>query len=64
MKPPTPAVLFSCLLTAAVAAAQAPLYTNAELVSFDARTRMLVVRTNDGRSRTMKLDDEVAGFGG
>ena len=64
MKPPMPAVLLSCLLTAAAAAAQAPLYTNAELVSFDAGTRMLVVRTNDGQSRTMKLDDGVAGFAG
>ena len=64
MKPTTPAVLLSCLLTAAAAAAQAPLYTNAELVSFDAGTRMLVVRTNDGHSRTMKLDDGVAGFAG
>lgn len=62
MKPRTPALLLSCLLTAAAAAAQAPLYTNAELVSLDARTRTLVVRTNDGQSRTLKLDDTVSGL--
>ena len=47
-------------LFAAAASQAAPLYTNANLVSFDARTRTLVVRTNDGQSRTMKLDDDVA----
>jgi len=45
----------------APARAEAPLYTNAELVSYDARTRVVVVRTNDGKSRRMRLDDDVAG---
>jgi hypothetical protein len=43
------------------AAEKAPLYTNAQLVSFDARTRIVVVRTNDGDSVRMRLDDHVAG---
>jgi hypothetical protein len=39
---------------------EAPLYTNAELVSIDSRTRVVVVRTNDGKTRRMRLADHVA----
>jgi hypothetical protein len=57
----TPALLVAGLLTAALATAQGPLYTNAELVSIDAAARLVVVRTNDGQTRTMRLADQLVG---
>jgi len=44
-------------------AAQAE-YTNAELVSIDASTRMLVVKNNTGAEETLKLDDAISGLDG
>jgi len=52
--------LAAALLTAAPALAQGPLYTNAQLVSLDVRTRVVVVRTNDGKTQRMRLADGAA----
>lgn len=41
-----------------------PRYTNAQLVSVDAQTRLVVIKTTDGREETLELDDNVAGLGG
>jgi hypothetical protein len=48
---------------AALTAAQVvPLYTNAELVSINAQTRVAVIKNTDGKQQTLQLDDAVAGF--
>ncbi len=40
-----------------------PTYTNAEVVSVDTSARTMVVKDTDGNSKTVELDDNVAGFG-
>jgi hypothetical protein len=50
--------------TSLIAAQPTPRYTNAELVSVNAQTRLVVVRNTDGREQTLKLDDSVAGLEG
>jgi hypothetical protein len=61
MRPHVQALLGVCLLGGALAtAAEAPLYTNVRIVSVDARTRALVVRDNEGRSRLLHFDPQVA----
>lgn len=50
--------------TSLIAAQATPRYTNAELVSVNAQTRLVVVRNTDGREQTLKLDDSVAGLEG
>jgi hypothetical protein len=44
-------------------AQEPPTYTNVEVVSVDAKNRLLVIRTNDGARKTVELDDRVASFG-
>jgi hypothetical protein len=53
------ALLAVLLVPAAPALAEAPLYTNARLVSVDTRTRVMVVRNNDGKTERMRLGDLV-----
>src|SRR5512133_3346288 len=59
MRPHVPALLAVCLLMAAGATAQVPLYTNVEIVSVDARNRSLMVRTNEGQARILRVEDAV-----
>ena len=59
MRPLVPALLAVCLLTTASAAEQAPLYTNVEIVSVDAPNRSLMVRTNAGQARMLRVDEQV-----
>lgn len=55
--------LTAWLASAAVMAAQTtPRYTNAELVSLNPQTRLLVIKGTDARERTLKLDDDVKGL--
>lgn len=60
------AVLVACLgQPAALHAEQATTrYTNVELVSVDAQTRLVVVKNSEGRQETLLLDDTVAGLAG
>lgn len=54
----------ACLAAAAAATAAqpAPRYTNAELVSVNPQTRLLVIKDTDARQRTLRLDDNVVGL--
>jgi hypothetical protein len=54
----------AALSVATAAGAAQEEFTNAELVSIDPSTRMLVVRNNTGAEETLKLDDAVAGLDG
>jgi hypothetical protein len=60
MRPHVPALLGACLLIASVAAAQAPLYTNVEIVSVDTRNGAIMVRTNEGQARLLKVEPHVS----
>jgi hypothetical protein len=52
-------------LTAGLQGAQpTPRYTNAELVSLDPQTRLVVVKDSAGRRQTLELDATVAGLQG
>ncbi len=42
----------------------APLYTNAEVISIDPLTRLVVIRNGAGTTETMELDDGMAGAAG
>jgi hypothetical protein len=55
-------LLLSLAAPAANAAGATPRYTNAELVSVNPQTRLVVIRNADGRQQTLQLDDTVAGL--
>src|SRR5262245_47913718 len=44
-------------------AQEPPTYTNVEILSVDAKSRLLVIRNKDGVRQTVELDDRVAGVG-
>jgi hypothetical protein len=60
------AFLVTCLgVPSGLSAGQAtPRYTNAELVSVNTQTRLVVIKGADGRAETLKLDDGVTGLEG
>jgi hypothetical protein len=56
-------VIIGGLGLATSAAAQAPTYTNAEVVSIDPQSRTLVIKAKNGAEQTVELDDMLGGVG-